>query len=872
MSEAERKRRQNYKRNRKRWIVVQTVAFVIVALIALSSFLVYNKLDSTYYIEYTENSSANYKVQYKDNTFFEEEWLDAGQSYVSSLVNGIKTDFNYQMNMDASSVAFDYSYEVVAQLIISDKKTGAHIYDPIDVLIPETKESVKNDDELSVDQSVFVDFVKYNSLAYQFINVYGLHNATSSLVVSLKVNVLSVCDEFEMNNQNAHTVSILVPLGEENFIIENSNSAPTDEKKVLACKSTVEQKALLTTSIAAASIALLIAIFLHIFMALSKNKDITYANKVRKILSSYRSFIQQIHGEFDSNGYQLVPVRTIKELLGIRDTIQSPILMSENVDETRAQFLIPTNTKILYMFEIKVENYDELYGGDGERPDPDLNDDNGDNGDNGGNTPDGITPIVINEYLNKQTPFATTDNNAGNEAENEAKKPENEASVIDEATKKIAEQKKITPAPVDEIDTNSLDEASIDDDNLDDDSDSDGSLTYFDENENKLVIRCSRSCMANIIQSENEGAKSYYSELKNHILSYEGIKSRMSWRYEAFSRGRQQLVRMKIRGKSVCVFLALDPNEFDPNKYFHKAIESKNFQKVPMLVRVKSDGALKRTKKLIDLVMEKAAIEPKEDFVGADYVAIHPYERTQALIDRGLIKILVPDGYIVADPTHIVRAESLKQFEEAKNALAASEASKIASKLEEKPASKSSEIASANENKAEANDDTSFVPNPEIASIIELAMEKIVTEETSFEETKEIQREIIDAIESPDVELSQIDYVDEIDEVYEETEEKPGVEVVAVVWPEHKKKNKVYRYDPNGETLNENDTVLVPTRDVHKNREVVRKATVAHSNHTVDPDTIKNPLKKIIAVIKHNVENMLSAGSNDDKKRGKKKK
>ena len=41
-----------------------------------------------------------------------------------------------------------------------------------------------------------------------------------------------------------------------------------------------------------------------------------------------------------------------------------------------------------------------------------------------------------------------------------------------------------------------------------------------------------------------------------------------------------------------------------------------------------------------------------------DYVAEHPYERTQALIDRGLIKILVPDGYVVADPHHIIKAEA----------------------------------------------------------------------------------------------------------------------------------------------------------------------------------------------------------------------
>ena len=53
--------------------------------------------------------------------------------------------------------------------------------------------------------------------------------------------------------------------------------------------------------------------------------------------------------------------KTFNEMLGIRDTIQSPILMSENRDETMTKFLIPTNTKILYTFIIKVENYDEIY-------------------------------------------------------------------------------------------------------------------------------------------------------------------------------------------------------------------------------------------------------------------------------------------------------------------------------------------------------------------------------------------------------------------------------------------------------------------------------------------------------------------------------
>jgi hypothetical protein len=99
------------------------------------------------------------------------------------------------------------------------------------------------------------------------------------------------------------------------------------------------------------------------FVYLTKNEDVNYTNKVRKILSSYRSFIQQIEGQFDVTGYQVVPVKTFKEMLNIRDTIQSPILMFENLDQTVTEFVIPTNTsKILYTFEIKVDNYDDIYG------------------------------------------------------------------------------------------------------------------------------------------------------------------------------------------------------------------------------------------------------------------------------------------------------------------------------------------------------------------------------------------------------------------------------------------------------------------------------------------------------------------------------
>ena len=96
--------------------------------------------------------------------------------------------------------------------------------------------------------------------------------------------------------------------------------------------------------------------------------------------------------------------------------------------------------------------------------------------------------------------------------------------------------------------------------------------------------------------------------------------------------------------------------------------------------------------------------------------------------------------------------------------------------------------------------------------------------------------------------------------------DEPGIEVIGVVWPEKNRKNKVYRYDPNGEQLSDGDMVLVPTKDAARDREVIRKAAVAHANHRVDPEHIKHPLKKIIAVIKLRAERALAEDVNENNK------
>ena len=362
MSENEILRRQEYKRNRKKWILIQTIALALVVVIALGSFLVYDRMNQTYYIEYTESSAIDYRVQYQENNFFQDPWLGKDQAYISFLIENILADFHYEMTMATANVGFDYTYKVTARMEVADKSSGNPYYTVEEVLIPCQQASTKNGNLVQIDQQVSIDFRHFNDMAKTFTTVYGLKNATSTLVVTLDVQVNSSCDQFEKNNENAYSTAINIPLNEETMSIYLSAEAPASESKVLAYQAAVNQKVFLVIGYVAAGLAFLQVLGLLIYMHLTKNEDVTYTAKVRKLVSAYSSYIQRMEGDFDDRGYQILVIKTFNEMLGIRDTIQAPILMTENRDKTMSRFLIPTNTKLLYVFEVKVDNYDDIYG------------------------------------------------------------------------------------------------------------------------------------------------------------------------------------------------------------------------------------------------------------------------------------------------------------------------------------------------------------------------------------------------------------------------------------------------------------------------------------------------------------------------------
>ena len=143
-------------------------------------------------------------------------------------------------------------------------------------------------------------------------------------------------------------------------------------------------------------------------------------------------------------------------------------------------------------------------------------------------------------------------------------------------------------------------------------------VAYVDADGSIINIRCSRSFLANVIQSGDE-VKGFYDEIKNYILSFKGVKARVSWRLESYKKGRIQLFKMKIRGKAICLYCALDPDEFDSTRYFQERAEAKTYELVPMMVKIKSERGVRRAKELIDEVMKKFGLTPDPKAVAVDY-------------------------------------------------------------------------------------------------------------------------------------------------------------------------------------------------------------------------------------------------------------
>lgn len=347
---------------RRSTVLTFICAIVIVSFLTLSFFMLYAQKNKAQYVSYDEESSIDYKVQYKENDFFDETYLGSDREYIASLIDSIKADFDYNISLEDKDVEYKYTYRIEANVTVKDKDSKKLFYDKTYTLLNE-KEQTTTSKELNINERVIIDYDEYNDIIKRFVNVYDLENAESTLNINMYVNIIGSCEDFVENEEKERVITLSIPLTEDTMTIDFVDNIVNSTNNVMQCNSNNSGVILL----ALIGIILLIVDVILIIAAIryeikTRTAETIYERELKKILNNYGSNIQMLGNEFDFSDYQLLKIANFSDILEISDKVRQPILMKESKEKNGAYFIVPTNTKLLYVYRLKVSDIEkEIY-------------------------------------------------------------------------------------------------------------------------------------------------------------------------------------------------------------------------------------------------------------------------------------------------------------------------------------------------------------------------------------------------------------------------------------------------------------------------------------------------------------------------------
>lgn len=176
---------------------------------------------------------------------------------------------------------------------------------------------------------------------------------------------------------------------------------------------------------------------------------------------------------------------------------------------------------------------------------------------------------------------------------------------------KPAEKSEEKPAeePVDETDDNDAD------DETDDAEEGEPTAEKADRKPSLTYIQR--------LDASEDSLKQSYSVIKNQLLKHRKVHARISKSCETFRVGYDVIAKFVVAGKSLKVYLAMDPYGVDSAIYHQRdASSKKRFVEVPLVVKVKSPLSVKKACQLVDKTCEGKNVLPKSRYEEVDYSKI----------------------------------------------------------------------------------------------------------------------------------------------------------------------------------------------------------------------------------------------------------
>ena len=309
-------------------------------IVLILGIIIFNKTFSSKNIlaNYILNGETSYKVVLKDGNISNEKL------FVSQAVNGISIKFNYKYSID-EKVNFKYRYEIISY-VISDvddnSQDSTQVYRKEEKILNTDYTSSYNS-SINIDESIFLDYDYYNSIASAYNNSVNIP-IKSKLLVNLNIYVM-----YEDGKENQYTSALSLPLEKGTFSIIKKD---INESGIVKGDK-INNNKLIINMLSVVFLAVVVSLIgYEIIKIQNYRKNHLLEFKYRKIMQDYSNVVVPILEIPNDKSIILIRVLYFKSMIDIQKELHVPILCYRNNQYTVYLIL---NQKLGYVYFLNGE-------------------------------------------------------------------------------------------------------------------------------------------------------------------------------------------------------------------------------------------------------------------------------------------------------------------------------------------------------------------------------------------------------------------------------------------------------------------------------------------------------------------------------------
>lgn len=322
------------KKSRTNIFIVLIILLLSGAALILSSF---GKIDA---IANSEEGNVDYTVYLKDNDFYTNKFIKKGDSeannYIASLIESFNVNFVYNNNY-SKAIDYEYEYSIDCKTLVTDKYDSSKILYSKDEVLLDTKREEGKDNKYSIDETVVIDYGKYNSYVSAFKEKYAL-DVESSLIITMNIYRKGSYGSKAMPAKTS-TLTMTIPLTKNTVDISVNTSELANNFSIPIDESVIAHKNIFIIGVVICSIS---ALGFIIMILLNSSKNDIYRAEVDRILKNYdRLIISSSQPSIAESDYKnKVRVMSVEELLDVNEMTKEPIIYYEVIPNEKSYFII----------------------------------------------------------------------------------------------------------------------------------------------------------------------------------------------------------------------------------------------------------------------------------------------------------------------------------------------------------------------------------------------------------------------------------------------------------------------------------------------------------------------------------------------------